>query len=164
MSFDQGFLAELLDALAEAGLQTIFIGNSAAVLHGVPVLTRDVDLMVRDHPKLEAKLKKFAENFDVTLTAPYEPTSRMIRCSGKPVQVDFVFSLSSGKTFESIRSRATRIRIGRRTVWLASLDDVIAAKEAAARPKDLATLGMLKDSLRVRNKMNQSRDKNSKES
>ncbi|MDZ7301118.1 MAG: hypothetical protein ONB44_03120 [candidate division KSB1 bacterium] len=65
--------------------------------------------------------------------------------------MDFVFSVSSGKSFESIRSRATKIRIGRRMVWVASLEDVIAAKEAAGRPKDKAALPILKAALRVKN-------------
>ena len=77
----------------------------------------------------------------------------MIRAVGLPVQVDFVLQLSSRKSFESIRSRATKVRIGNRSVWVAALKDIIAAKEAAGRSKDLATLQILKESLRVRGKM-----------
>jgi hypothetical protein len=33
MSFDEGFLAELVEALFQADLQVTFIGNAAAVLH-----------------------------------------------------------------------------------------------------------------------------------
>lgn len=51
MSFDEKLLAELVEATARAGLQVILIGNVAAIVHGVPVLTRDVDFMVRDHPQ-----------------------------------------------------------------------------------------------------------------
>jgi hypothetical protein len=151
MYFDEEFLAELVEAIAQAELQVIMIGNAAAIVHGVPVLTKDVDFMVRDHPQLEKKLKKFAQSFGVTLTRPYEPLAKVIRAMGRRVGIDFVFSLSSGKSFESIRSRATKIRIGRRMVWVASLDDVIAAKEAAGRPKDKAALPILKESLRVKN-------------
>jgi len=151
MSFDEKFLSELMEAVAQAGLQVIIIGNAAAVLHGVPVLTQDVDLMVRDHPQLETKLKRFAANFGAALTRPDEPSSHMIRAIGPPVQVDFVLQLSNRKSFESIRSRAARVRIGKRMVWVAALEDIIAAKAAANRPKDIATLQMLKESLRVRN-------------
>lgn len=45
MSFDQSLLAEIVEAAAQAGLQVILIGNVAAIVHGVPVLTRDVDFM-----------------------------------------------------------------------------------------------------------------------
>ena len=67
-----------------------------------------VDLLVRDHPLLKKKLQRFAEIFEVTLIQPFEPFSKIIRATGQPVDVDFVFALSSGKSFESIRSRATK--------------------------------------------------------
>jgi hypothetical protein len=155
MSFPDGFLGELAEAIAKAGLQVVFIGNSAALLHGIPVSTQDIDLMVRDHPLLQKKLEKFAADFGVILTRPYEPSSKMIRASGREIDVDFVFGLSSRKSFESIRSRAEKVRLGRRLVWVASLEDVIAAKEAANRPKDQATLPILKQALEVRKTMAQ---------
>jgi hypothetical protein len=153
MSFDESFLNELVEAVAEAGLQVIFIGNAAAVLHGVPVLTQDVDLMVREHPQLSKKLEKFAEIFNVKLIEPYQPFSKVLRAAGRSVGVDFVFGLSNQKSFESVRSRATKVRIGKRMVWVASLEDIIDAKEAADRPKDKATLQILKETLLVKNLM-----------
>ncbi|MCI0424098.1 MAG: nucleotidyltransferase [Acidobacteria bacterium] len=150
MSFDESFLAELLEALSQSGLEVVLIGNTAAILHGVPVMTQDVDLMIRDQPRLEQKLKQFASAFGVRLTRPYEPTSQVIRAIGRPVTIDFVRALSSRKSFASIRSRAARVRVGKRMVWVASLEDVIAAKEAAGRPKDKATLGILKEAQRVK--------------
>ena len=150
MSFDESFLVELLEAISQAGLQVIFIGNAAAILHGVPVLTQDVDLMVRDHPQLQKKLQKFAKIFGVTLSQPYEPFSKMIRTTGRAIGVDFILALSSRKSFESIRSRATRVRIGAHFAWVASLEDIIAAKETANRPKDRASLQILKETLKVK--------------
>ena len=160
MSFDEGFLVELVEALAQSGIQVVFIGNAAAILHGAAVLTHDVDLMVRDHPQLQAKLEQFARSFGVALTKPYEPLSQVIRATGRQVNVDFVLNLSSRKSFESIRSRASKVRIGQRMVWVASLEDVIAAKEAAGRPKDRATLQILKETLKVKNAMARNKKKN----
>lgn len=160
MSFDERFMAELMEAVAQAGLQVIIIGNAAAILHGVPVLTQDIDLMVRNQPELEKKLQRFAEIFGVTLTRPYEPTSHIIRAFGKPVSVDFVFALSSRKSFASIRSRAMKIRIGRRMASVASLEDIIAAKEAAGRPKDKASLQILRETLHVKNTIERMKNRN----
>lgn len=161
MSFDESFMMELLEALAQIKLQVIVVGNTAAILHGVPVMTQDVDLMVREHPQLERKLQEFAKIFKVSLVHPYEPVSRVLRTVGRPVNVDFVLALSSGKSFESIRSRSTRVRLGKRMVWVAALEDVIAAKEAANRPKDKATLSILKESLRVKKAMRKENNKRS---
>jgi hypothetical protein len=74
--------------------------------------------------------------------------------------VDFVRTLSSRKSFASIRSRAIRVRVGKRMVWVASLDDVIAAKEAAGRPKDRATLEILRETRSVRNALKNKKTKN----
>lgn len=93
----------------------------------------------------------------MTLTRPYDPVSRVVRAVGRPVGVDFVLALSSGKSFESIRSRATPVKIGRTTALVASLEDIIEAKEAAGRTRDNATLPMLKDALRVRDRMKRNR-------
>lgn len=153
MSFDEGFLAQITEAVSSVGLQVIIVGNTAAILHGVPVLTQDVDFLVRQHPQLEKKLGEFAKLVGVSLSRPYEPSSKMIRAVGLPVQVDFILQLSSRKSFESIRSRARKIKIGKRMVWVAALEDIIEAKEATNRPKDKATLQILKQSLRVRNAM-----------
>lgn len=161
MSFDEEFLAEVVEAVAQAGLEVVVIGNAAAIVHGAPVLTKDIDFMVRAHPQLEKKLHRFAQILDVKLTQPYEPLVKVVRAVWRRVGIDFVFSLSSGKSFESIRSRAAKIRIGRRMVWVASLEDIIAAKEAADRPKDKAVLPILKASLRVKNGYDQEKKNNS---
>jgi predicted nucleotidyltransferase len=160
MSFDESFLAELFEALSTSGLEVVLIGNTAAILHGVPVMTQDVDLMVRDHPRLEEKLKRFAKAFGVRLTRPYEPTSQVIRATGRPVMIDFVRTLSSRRSFASIRSRAVRVRVGNKMVWVASLEDVIAAKEAAGRPKDKATLEILRETRSVKNALKTRNAKN----
>jgi hypothetical protein len=74
--------------------------------------------------------------------------------------VDFVRTLSSGKSFASIRSRAAKIRVGNRMAWVASLDDVIAAKEAAGRVKDKATLEILRQTRSVTNALKHKNTKN----
>lgn len=51
MSFDEGFLAELIEPVSRQAFK--LIGNTGAILHGVPVLTQDVDLMVREPAQLE---------------------------------------------------------------------------------------------------------------
>lgn len=69
-----------------------------------------------------------------------------------------MFALSSQKSFESVRSRATKVRIGNRLVWVASLEDIIDAKEAADRPKDKTTLQILKETLQVKNAKEKKRE------
>ena len=51
------------------------------------------------------------------------------------------------KSFESLRSRAAEISLGRVDLVVADLRDVIASKRAANRPKDVAALPVLEETL-----------------
>jgi predicted nucleotidyltransferase len=150
MSIDERTLARIAALAKRIGLEFVVVGNSAAALHDVPLMTLDVDLFVRHTPQNLQKIRRFAELAGGSLIQPYDPLSRMMRLIGPDVEVpvDFVFDLSSRKKFESVRSRAVRMKLGQHVVLVAALEDVIAAKEAAARPKDLSTLPLLKEALR----------------
>jgi hypothetical protein len=53
--------------------------------------------------------------------------------------VDILFDEVSGKLrFENLRLRCVRVSIGKSVALVAALEDVIAFKETAGRPKDLA--------------------------
>ena len=56
-------------------------------------------------------------------------------------------------SFEEVRSRSVRIPVGRRVATVASLADIVASKEASGRPKDLAQLPILRDTLRVKREL-----------
>jgi hypothetical protein len=64
---------------------------------------------------------------------------------------DLLFDeLPGDLSFESLRSRAIAIPLAGHTAHVASLEDIIASKEAAGRPKDQAQLPILRDTLRVK--------------
>jgi hypothetical protein len=52
-------------------------------------------------------------------------------------------------SFEALRSRGLSLRLGAQTAVVACLEDLIASKEACGRPKDLAQLPVLRETLRV---------------
>jgi hypothetical protein len=152
MSFEESVLLDLMRAVHAVKLDTVVIGNSAAALLGVPVTTQDIDLFVRDTPRNQDKIKQLVKVLGdhVQASRPFEPASRMIRLEGLPVDIDFVFSLSSRAKFESVKSRARVMTIEGALVRVAHLQDIIEAKRAAGRPKDLATLPLLEEFVRVR--------------
>jgi len=76
---------------------------------------------------------------------------------GSDVIVDFVFRLSHNQTFESVRSRAKKMRIGKHYIFVADLEDILNAKKAANRPKDQAVLKLIEDTLRVKKHLKGSR-------
>ena len=148
---EDAILGAIVRAARAVGLQVVLIGNAAAALQGAPVTTRDIDFFLRDTPENRRKVDELARRLGgLVVTRPGEPLSTMLRLVGGPVEIDFVFALSSGAKFESVRARSVAVRMASATVRVASLEDIIAAKRAAGRPKDLAALPILEQTLRVR--------------
>lgn len=155
MSFEESVLVQLMRVAHAVPLDAVLIGNAAAALHGVPVTTQDIDLFVRDTPGNADKIRRLvaALGDHVKASRPFEPASRMIRVEGLPVDIDFVFELSSHAKYESVRARSHVITIDNVAIRVADLQDVIEAKRAAGRPKDLAVIPLLEQFQRVRNAM-----------
>jgi predicted nucleotidyltransferase len=155
MSFEESVLLEIMRAVNAVKLDVVVIGNAAAALQGVPVTTQDVDLFVRDTPRNEEKIKQLLTVLGdgVSASRPFEPVSRMMRIEGMPVDIDLVFELSSHAKFESVKARSQVVRIEGVLLRISDLSDIIAAKRAAGRPKDLATLPLLEEFVRVRDEI-----------
>ena len=148
---DAGPLLEsVVTALAETRLEAILIGNAAAAIQGAPVTTLDFDFMFRATPVNLAKLKKFAARLDALILRPYYPVSALYRVMNddRGLQADFMPVIHGVKSFNSLRSRAEKIRLGGRELWIANLADIIASKRAAGRPRDKAVLDILEKTLR----------------
>jgi predicted nucleotidyltransferase len=137
-------------ALAEAGLEAILIGNAAAALQGAPVTTLDFDFMFRATPVNLAKLKSFARRLEAVILRPYYPASALYRVMNddRGLQADFMPAIHGVKSFNSLRSRADKVQLGGRALWVAHLADIIASKRAAGRPRDKAVLSILEATLR----------------
>ena len=144
MSFDEEFLDQLVAELAAARLEAIIIGNVAGILQGAPVLTQDVDLLVRDTPLNRKKLRAFASAMGGVGPDEISGLSRVQRILGTAVPIDILFDhMGKHLTFRSVRSRSVKIQCGAHTATVASLADIIRSKEAAGRPKDRAALPLL---------------------
>ena len=155
MSFEESLLLQLMRAVEQVRLDVIVVGNAAAALHGVPVTTQDIDLFVRDTPQNAEKIQQLlaALGEPVQASRPFEPVSRMIRIEGLPVDIDLVFELSSHEKFEAVARRSLLHTIEGVPIRLAAMDDIIAAKRAAGRPKDLAVLPLLEQFVRVQREL-----------
>lgn len=142
--------------LDRVGLEAILIGNASALMHGAPVMTEDINFFVRDTPLNRKKLSRLS-----VLVGPGAALRRLgdatevVRLLGAALPIDFIFGMGGGLRFESVKSRSTPLLPGVRRVWLASLRDVIASKEAANRPKDRAILGQLRATLDVQSRLNE---------
>jgi len=151
MSSDESFLHDVLAALDLVGLEAIVVGTVAGVLNGAPVMTQDLDLLVRDTPKNREKIGKLSAALRIAAPVEVSELSRALTLIGGALPIDILFdALPGGLGFEALRSRSSRVQIGDVAATVAALGDVIASKEAAGRPKDLAQLLILRETQRVR--------------
>jgi len=147
-------LETIVAGLAAARLEAILIGNAAAALHGAPVTTLDFDFMFRKTPGNLEKLKRFADRIGGVILRPYYPISDLYRVIDEDagLQVDFMSAVHGVKSFNSLRSRAQKLLIAGQPLWLASLDDIIASKQATGRPRDHAVMEVLLETNRQKSK------------
>ena len=157
MSFEPELILQALEA---EEVDYIIVGGMAAVIHGAPVSTLDLDLCYQRGSANYKKLSKALEPFRPRLRGAEE---------GLPFQLDSA-TLHRGSNFTLETSAGALDLLGRLTgvggygelqnsaevievfgckIKVISLADLIRAKEAAGRDKDLMMLPILKETLRL---------------
>lgn len=141
-------LEEVASIFARHGLEVILVGNAAAALQGAPVTTDDFDFMWRPTRRNRLKLREVARSLGGSLLQPEYPLSSFYRItSPSGVWVDVMGVMDGISSFESLRSRSAEVSLGRVSLKVASLRDVVKSKRAAGRPKDLAAIPVLEEAL-----------------
>jgi len=107
--------SQLLQRLADAGLEFVIVGGYAAVAHGSFQLTRDVDICA---VLTEADVAKLRQDMGV---------------------IDVISSVLGVGVFQRLNTKAEELEVDGRRFRVISLDDLITAKEAMGREKDLLT-------------------------
>jgi hypothetical protein len=147
-------LNRIAKVLAEHRLEAVMVGNAAAALHGAPVTTLDIDFMFRKTPRNMTKLKAVARSLGAAVFQPYYPASGLYRLvdDDRGLQLDFMFRLDGIRSFEGLRSRASRVELGEHELMVACLADIIKSKRAAGRDRDRAVLDILEKTLHEQEK------------
>ena len=142
-AFEYRQAEELRDAFARHAVRCLFLGKSGAILLGFSDTTQDVDLFPErsreNGERLVASLRDLG--FDVTdqQTAEIVRGKDFVQLKNGPFDVDLVFAPDGIETFEHAWTR--RVEVGGFAVC--GLDDIIASKQAANRPKDRESLPRL---------------------
>lgn len=152
-------LERIAKALSKCRLEAVLIGNAAAALHGAPVTTVDCDFMFRKTAANLGKLKQFGALMNCMVLRPYYPSSGLYRAVNDDdgIQIDFMSVVHGIRAYSSLKSRAKPVVFGGTELLVASLEDVIASKRAADRPRDRAVLELLEKTLREAKKTKTSR-------
>lgn len=144
-------LRELVGLLKSHRVEFLVVGAHALAYHGVPRFTEDVDFFVRrtreNIDRLADALTEFG--IPVHVAARKEMTSKdrgVIFIGEKPNRADFLNFLD-GLEFESAWQNRKAGVLAESEVDFISLADYIATKKASGRPKDLADLTLLRETL-----------------
>jgi predicted nucleotidyltransferase len=138
---------KLLQALDRHGVEFIVIGGVAGLAHGSSYPTFDLDVIyARDASNLERLAAALAE-IGVSLRGapadlPFTPDARTLENGANFTfdtewgSFDILADAAGMRDYEAMRSDARVDAIEGVTVRIVSLDDLIAMKRAANRPKD----------------------------
>jgi hypothetical protein len=155
--------------LAEAQVEFVVVGGISAVLQGVPITTLDLDICYRQTPDnmarlagalapLQPRLRGFPPDLPFTFDerALQLGSNLTLEIAGESLDLLGVMSGIGG--YEQVIGQAQEVTVGNCRVKALSLAQLIATKEAAGRPKDLATLPVLKATLELQRKQDEPHD------
>jgi hypothetical protein len=155
-----GDLLRVFRALEATGSRYLVVGGVAVVLHGYPRFTADLDLVVALDPENARRSLEALGSLGFRPRAPVAMLDFADAATRESWVVDkglLVFSLWNPAMpltevdlfvrepfpFEAAFARATRIELDGSEIFVASIDDLIELKRAAARPKDLEDIRAL---------------------
>jgi hypothetical protein len=152
---------EILERLTARGVDFLIVGGIAAVLHGSARSTFDLDIcFATDQANLDA-LGEVLVGLDARLrgvpdNVPFVPDGQTLRkvelltLSTSAGNLDLLAVPPGAPPYQRLRRNADRYDIGGVTVLVASIEDLIAMKDKARRPKDLEDLAELQAIGRLR--------------
>jgi hypothetical protein len=141
-------LRQLLERLLDAEIDFVVVGGFAAVLHGSTLVTRDLDvctvLSAANVGKLREILSDLRPVHRMTpgrlsfLSDPHPSSSlKNLYLETDAGAIDFLTSITGVGDFHRVRANAVAIELFGRHYRVMSLPDLIAAKRALGRDKDV---------------------------
>jgi predicted nucleotidyltransferase len=140
-------LNQLIQRLADSGVDFVVVGGYAGVLHGSALVTRDLDICAlltnENVERLRDSLRDLHPHHRMT---PQKLSFLQVPKPGETVQnlylqtdwgiVDILSSVLGLGDFERLKANAEPFVTGGRNCRLIGLEDLIAAKEVMGRDKD----------------------------
>ena len=143
--------------MARHEVRYLVVGGIAAILHGWPGGTADLDVLgafeSENFARLAAALGELdanGEGWDGDPETIGSVTAWSLDTEGGPV--DLLFVLEPWGTYEELWPRASEVSGFGATIPVVSLDDLIALKRALGRPKDLRVAVELEELRRQRDR------------
>lgn len=151
----------LLRSLVDGGVDFVVIGGIAAVLHGSPRSTFDLDICFANDATNRDALGAVLTSLDARLRGvpddvPFVPDGATLKRIDVLTLVTIAGDLDvlrvpdGAPRYDVLRAHADRFDVGGFEVLVASIEDLIAMKTAADRDKDRADVAELEAILRLR--------------
>jgi hypothetical protein len=148
-------LSQLLQRLCDADVDFVVVGGFAALIHGSTLVTRDLDICAVLSLEDVAKLRQALRDLNPTHRLTPQRLSFLTNPdAGVPVQnlyldteigtVDILSSIFGVGDFGRVRAGSMEVEVFGRRCRVISLDDLIRAKEALGRDKDLMAVKELR--------------------
>ena len=152
----------ILAALNEHAVRYVVVGAIAAIAQGYPLNTGDLDLTPSRDPDNLERLASVLRELDARLRTPSNPEGVEFPIEAKYLgsvdswtlttrhgSLDLLFRPSGTQGYEDLRRDSIVIDLAGKETRMAALVDIIRMKEAAGRPKDLAQLPALHQTLEI---------------
>jgi predicted nucleotidyltransferase len=146
--------AEILKRLTARGVDFVVVGGFAAVIHGSPRVTQDLDLCYSRDPEnlralgdvlteLNSRLYGTEEELPFVADERTLKGTEVLTLQTDLGKLDLLARPSGSTRYADLKASADRVDIGDLLISIVSIPDLIAMKRAAGRPKDLADVAEL---------------------
>ena len=147
----------LFEVLDEYEVDYVLIGGLAAVIHGSTAMTNDADIVPAPETENLERLSGALVDLGARIRSaetpdgvPFEPhpsllrSMAMLNTTTRCGDLDIAFAGAPGSGYEDFAASCVVYDLGGVEVRVASVEDIIRSKERADRPKDRATLPILR--------------------
>lgn len=141
--------AEFIASLNAGRVRYLIVGGYAVGFHARPRATKDIDVLIdRSLPNARRARRAICEFLgrdapNITEAKLTDPRS-LIVLGIAPVRIDVLTSIEGVASFAAAWKRRAEGRYGDVPAHFLALEDLIASKQAAGRPQDLADVDVLK--------------------
>ena len=147
-------LEALLRELAAAGVEFIVVGGAAAVIHGAPITTQDLDIVPRQEPgdierllgvleRLDARFRPVRPGRDLPPTLEHLGGHGQLNLTTSYGPLDILLRLHDARGYAELLPRSREVADQDLRMRVLDLDTLIEIKRATGRARDALVLPLL---------------------
>ncbi|MDX2053440.1 MAG: hypothetical protein SFV15_13665 [Polyangiaceae bacterium] len=155
-------LAGILQALVDAGVEFVLVGGAAAVVHGAPITTQDVDIVPNSDPANLDRLARVLSALDAVVrelsNRRLRPTREHLNTHGQILlstslgPMDCLMTLHDGRGYRELLAHSEEVADGALRLKVLDLETLVLVKTEAGRAKDRIVVPILLELLANRSK------------